>query len=111
MARGLTFSGSVSSRSCCLLKWNQRQRKYRTEARDLSWDDVGPVDIIGLEVGYRLIPLVDRAQGGQMMDRIKGVRKKLSQELGFLVQPVHIRDNLELAPNAYRILLMGVPGR
>lgn len=79
------------------------------EARDLSWDDVGPVDIIGLEVGYRLIPLVDRAQGGQMMDRIKGVRKKLSQELGFLVQPVHIRDNLELAPNAYRILLMGVP--
>ncbi|MEA2080873.1 MAG: flagellar biosynthesis protein FlhA [Pseudomonadota bacterium] len=79
------------------------------EARDLSWDDVGPVDIIGLEVGYRLIPLVDRAQGGQMMDRIKGVRKKLSQELGFLIQPVHIRDNLELAPNAYRILLMGVP--
>jgi len=80
-----------------------------TEPRDLSWDDVAPVDIIGLEVGYRLIPLVDRAQGGQMMDRIKGVRKKLSQELGFLVQPVHIRDNLELAPNAYRILLMGVP--
>ncbi|MDT8387916.1 MAG: flagellar biosynthesis protein FlhA [Thiogranum sp.] len=79
------------------------------EARDLSWDDVGPVDIIGLEVGYRLIPLVDRTQGGQMMDRIKGVRKKLSQELGFLVQPVHIRDNLELAPSAYRILLMGVP--
>jgi len=79
------------------------------EPRDLSWDDVAPVDIIGLEVGYRLIPLVDRAQGGQMMDRIKGVRKKLSQELGFLVQPVHIRDNLELAPNAYRILLMGVP--
>ena len=79
------------------------------EAKDLSWDDVGPVDIIGLEVGYRLIPLVDRSQGGQMMDRIKGVRKKLSQELGFLVQPVHIRDNLELAPNAYRIMLMGVP--
>ncbi len=80
-----------------------------SEARDLSWEDVGAVDIIGLEVGYRLIPLVDRAQGGQMMDRIKGVRKKLSQELGFLIQPVHIRDNLELSPNAYRILLMGVP--
>jgi len=79
------------------------------ETRDLSWEDVGPVDIIGLEVGYRLIPLVDRSQGGQMMERIKGVRKKLSQELGFLVQPVHIRDNLELSPNAYRILLMGVP--
>ncbi|VAW77013.1 Flagellar biosynthesis protein FlhA [hydrothermal vent metagenome] len=85
------------------------EQEASPEARDLSWEDVGPVDIIGLEVGYRLIPLVDRTQGGQMMDRIKGVRKKLSQELGFLVQPVHIRDNLELAPNAYRILLMGVP--
>jgi flagellar biosynthesis protein FlhA len=79
------------------------------ENQELSWDDVGPVDIVGLEVGYRLIPLVDRNQGGQMMDRIRGVRKKLTQELGFLIQPVHIRDNLELAPNAYRILLMGVP--
>ncbi len=85
------------------------EQEVSSEARDLSWEDVGPVDIIGLEVGYRLIPLVDRSQGGQMMDRIKGVRKKLSQELGFLIQPVHIRDNLELAPNAYRILLMGVP--
>ena len=78
------------------------------EARDLSWDDVSPVDPIGLEVGYRLIPMVDRNQGGQLMGRIRGVRKKLSQELGFLVPPVHIRDNLELAPNAYRITLMGV---
>jgi flagellar biosynthesis protein FlhA len=80
-----------------------------TEPKDLSWDDVAPVDIIGLEVGYRLIPLVDRNQGGQLMTRIKGVRKKLSQELGFLIQPVHIRDNLDLAPNVYRITLMGVP--
>ncbi len=79
------------------------------EPRDLSWDDVQPVDLIGLEVGYRLIPLVDKNQGGQLMSRIKGVRKKLSQELGFLVQPVHIRDDLELAPNAYRISLLGVP--
>ncbi len=78
------------------------------EMRELSWDDVGQVDILGLEVGYRLIPLVDRNQGGQLMTRIKGVRKKLSQELGFLIQPVHIRDNLDLAPNAYRITLMGV---
>ncbi len=76
--------------------------------RELSWDDVPLVDPIGLEVGYRLIPLVDKAQGGQLMDRIKGVRKKLSQELGFLVPPVHIRDNLDLSPNAYRITLMGV---
>jgi flagellar biosynthesis protein FlhA len=79
------------------------------EQRELTWEDVQPVDIIGLEVGYRLIPLVDRNQGGQLMTRIKGVRKKLSQELGFLVQPVHIRDNLDLSPNSYRITLHGVP--
>ena len=66
------------------------------EHRELSWDDVEQVDLIGLEVGYRLIPLVDRNQGGELMGRIKGVRKKLSEELGFLVQAVHIRDNLEL---------------
>jgi flagellar biosynthesis protein FlhA len=76
---------------------------------ELSWDDVQPVDIIGLEVGYRLIPLVDKKQGGQLMSRIKGVRKKLSQELGFLIDPVHIRDNLDLQPGAYRINLLGVP--
>jgi flagellar biosynthesis protein FlhA len=78
------------------------------QPKELTWDDVQPVDIIGLEVGYRLIPLVDRGQGGQLMNRIKGVRKKLSQELGFLIQPVHIRDNLDLSPNAYRISLHGV---
>jgi flagellar biosynthesis protein FlhA len=78
------------------------------ETRELSWDDVPPVDLVGLEVGYRLIPLVDRSQGGQLMGRIKGVRRKLSQELGFLIQPVHIRDNLDLGPNSYRIALMGV---
>ena len=77
------------------------------ESRDLSWDDVTPIDTIGLEVGYRLIPMVDKNQGGQLMGRIKGVRKKLTQELGFLVPPVHIRDNLDLAPNAYRISLLG----
>ena len=78
------------------------------ETRELSWDDVTPVDTIGLEVGYRLIPMVDKEQGGQLMSRIKGVRKKLSQELGFLIPSVHIRDNLELPPNGYRITLMGV---
>ena len=78
------------------------------ESRELSWDDVTPVDAIGLEVGYRLIPMVDKEQGGQLMARIKGVRKKLSQELGFLVPAVHIRDNLKLPPNGYRITLMGV---
>jgi len=80
-----------------------------SEQRELSWDDVEPVDLIGLEVGYRLIPLVDRNQGGELMGRIKGVRKKLSEELGFLVQPVHIRDNLELGPSSYRITILGAP--
>lgn len=79
------------------------------EARELTWDDVQPVDIIGLEVGYRLVPLVDKAQGGDLLARIKGVRRKLTQDLGFLVQAVHIRDNLDLSPNAYRINLAGVP--
>ena len=78
------------------------------EPVELSWDDVQPVDLIGLEVGYRLIPLVDKNQGGQLMGRIKGVRKKLSQDLGFLIPAVHIRDNLDLSPNSYRITLMGV---
>ncbi|ESS73345.1 flagellar biosynthesis protein FlhA [Methyloglobulus morosus KoM1] len=78
------------------------------EVKELGWDDVMPVDIVGLEVGYRLIPLVDKNQGGQLMTRIKGVRKKLSQELGFLIPSVHIRDNLDLSPTAYRISLMGV---
>ncbi len=78
------------------------------ETRELGWDDVATVDIVGLEVGYRLIPLVDKSQGGQLLSRIKGVRKKLSQDLGFLMPSVHIRDNLDLMPNVYRITLMGV---
>jgi flagellar biosynthesis protein FlhA len=76
--------------------------------KELGWDDVLAVDIIGLEVGYRIIPLVDKSQGGALLGRIKGVRKKLSQELGFLMPSVHIRDNLDLMPNMYRITLMGV---
>ncbi len=76
--------------------------------KELGWDDVQPVDQVGLEVGYRIIPLVDESQNGALLNRIKGVRKKLSQDLGFLIPSVHIRDNLELAPNVYRITLMGV---
>ncbi|MGL4823628.1 MAG: flagellar biosynthesis protein FlhA [Plesiomonas shigelloides] len=107
-----------------LVYWKLEQQKKRavqekeqadapTEAlpaplRELSWDDVQPIDIIGLEVGYRLIPLVDRSQNGELLERIKGVRKKLSQDLGFLLPSVHIRDNLELQPSTYRIVLMGV---
>ena len=78
------------------------------KSNELSWDDVSSLDQIGLEVGYRLIPLVDAAQGGDLLSRIKGVRKKLSQELGFLVDSVHIRDNLDLGPNKYRISVHGV---
>ncbi|MGL5429473.1 MAG: flagellar biosynthesis protein FlhA [Vibrio sp.] len=102
--------------------WLQRKQKTKTEdkhlpakshfdaptQRELSWDDVQPVDVIGLEVGYRLIPLVDKDQGGELLERVKGVRKKLSQDFGFLIPSVHIRDNLELTPNSYRITLMGV---
>ncbi|AHF01565.1 flagellar biosynthesis protein FlhA [Thiomicrospira aerophila AL3] len=75
---------------------------------ELGWDDVNQVDLLGLEVGYRIISLVDQSQNGQLLDRVRGVRRKISQELGFLVSPVHIRDNLELKPNQYRIMLMGV---
>jgi flagellar biosynthesis protein FlhA len=85
-----------------------QQQVTASDIKELGWDDVMPVDVIGLEVGYRLIPLVDKNQGGQLMTRIKGVRKKLSQELGFLIPSVHIRDNLDLSPTSYRISLMGV---
>ena len=78
------------------------------ESQEASWADVAPLDVLGLEVGYRLIPLVDKAQDGELLRRIRGIRKKFAQEVGFLVSPVHIRDNLELKPNAYRILLKGV---
>ena len=79
-----------------------------TEAnRDLSWSDVGETDAIALDVGYRLIPLVDRQQDGELMRRIKGVRKRLSDELGFLVSPVRIRDDLDLPANGYRLSVMG----
>ena len=78
------------------------------ESQEASWADVAPLDVLGLEVGYRLIPLVDKAQDGELLRRIRGIRKKFAQDVGFLVSPVHIRDNLELKPNAYRILLKGV---
>ncbi len=78
------------------------------ESQDASWTDVAPVDVLGLEVGYRLIPLVDRAQDGELLKRIRGLRKKFAQEVGFLAAPVHIRDNLELKPNGYRITMKGV---
>ena len=78
------------------------------EAVEASWADVAPIDVLGLEVGYRLIPLVDKGQDGDLLKRIRGLRKKFAQEVGFLSAPVHIRDNLELKPNTYRIVLKGV---
>ena len=107
----------------CLLPWQAARHGEKGRGgqagdahRRLRWSSASfpgttskQVDLIGLEVGYRLIPLVDRNQGGELMGRIKGVRKKLSEELGFLVQAVHIRDNLELGPNSYRITILGAP--
>jgi len=79
-----------------------------TEAAEARWEDVEQVDVLGLEVGYRLIALVDKAQDGDLLRRIKGIRKKFTQDIGFLPPPVHIRDNLDLRPNGYRITLKGV---
>ncbi|HEX6734869.1 MAG TPA: flagellar biosynthesis protein FlhA [Azonexus sp.] len=113
----LTLAGATG-----YLAWRMAQREQRLaatppvkvaaapvpEAIEASWSDVAPLDVLGLEVGYRLIPLVDKSQDGELLRRIRGIRKKFAQEVGFLVAPVHIRDNLELKPNAYRILLKGV---
>ncbi len=78
------------------------------ESTEATWEDVTPVDMLGLEVGYRLIPLVDRTADGDLLKRIKALRKKFAQDIGFLPSAVHIRDNLELRPGAYRITLKGV---
>jgi flagellar biosynthesis protein FlhA len=79
-----------------------------TSDGEASWDDLQPVDQLGLELGYRLIALVDKNRQGDLLNRIKGVRRKFAQEVGFLPPPVHVRDNLELKPSAYRISLRGV---
>jgi flagellar biosynthesis protein FlhA len=75
---------------------------------EATWDDLQPVDLLGLELGYRLIALVDKSRQGDLLTRIKGVRRKFAQEVGFLPPAVHVRDNLELKPSAYRITLRGV---
>lgn len=115
----LTIGGSLLASGWKLAKKQEAKAKMPVVApepqvpseanRELQWDDVLSTDIIGLEVGYRLISLVDQKQNGELLARIKGVRKKLSQELGFLVHSVHVRDNLSLPPNAYRITLHDVP--
>jgi len=117
----LTFAGVAGGGAYLIYRRQQKaasdvdvdlaaiETEEEVKPTDLSWDDVQNVDVLGLEVGYRLIPMVDQAQNGQLLDRVKGVRRKVSQELGFLIPPVHIRDNLDLKPNQYRIMLMGVP--
>jgi len=87
---------------------SQAQAQAQAAAAEASWDDVSMVDQLGLEVGYRLIPLVDHGQNGELLHRIRSLRKKFAQDVGFLPPVVHIRDNLELKPNDYRILLSGV---
>ncbi len=86
----------------------KNQAAVEAAAAEASWDDVSLVDPLGLEVGYRLISLVDHAQNGELLHRIRSLRKKFAQDIGFLPPVVHIRDNLELKPNDYRILLSGV---
>jgi flagellar biosynthesis protein FlhA len=78
------------------------------EPEEVGWNDVAQVDRLGLEVGYRLVPLLDKGQDGELLRRIRGIRKKIAQEIGFLVPPVHIRDNLQLRPNGYRVTMKGV---
>ncbi len=78
------------------------------QVNEATWSDVQMEDMLGLEVGYRLIPMVDHEQQGQLLTRVRGIRKKFAQQMGFLPPAVHIRDNLDLAPTHYRILLKGV---
>ncbi len=86
---------------------DEKQQKL-TEDKELDWDDVEEVDVIGLEIGYGLIPLVNPETGGQLMPRVKGVRKKLTSELGYLIHPIRIRDALNIEPDTYNIILNGV---
>src|SRR5467141_3210752 len=97
--------------------WQREHRALQAQAaaapaeppsQEASWDDIVPVDVLGLEVGYRLIPLVDQNADGELLKRIKAIRKKFAQDIGFLPPPVHIRDNLKLKPSQYRMLLKGV---
>lgn len=103
---GVAFAVQRTERS--IVQTNEVNATKELPPKELDWDDIDNIDIVGLELGYALVPLVDVDSGGPLMARIKGVRKKLSAELGFLMHPVRIRDNLELSPNHYHIVLKGV---
>lgn len=116
----LTFAVLIGSVAFWIWRMQQKPSKAELEAQqaaaaaqpaadaEATWDDLQPVDLLGLELGYRLIPLVDKTRQGDLLTRIKGVRKKFAQDVGFLPPAVHVRDNLELRPSAYRITLRGV---
>ncbi len=99
-------SGNAARQALIDNKTVEEDAKGKEE--ELGWDDVDQVDLVGLDIGYGLIPLVNSETGGQLLSRVKGVRKKLSAELGFLVQPIRIRDNLDLPPDVYHIIMNGV---
>jgi flagellar biosynthesis protein FlhA len=105
---GVAYYLNIKRKQAALVPEASAPTEMPKEATEVSWQDVLPVDILGLEVGYRLVPLVDRGQDGELLKRIKAIRKKFAQEIGFLPPAIHIRDNLELRPAAYRILLKGV---
>lgn len=86
----------------------QQNIEQRYQAVEVSWDDVQPEDPLGMEIGYRLIPMVDQGQNGELLNRIGGIRKKFAKEMGYLPPVLHIRDNMALKPEAYRILMKGV---
>jgi len=112
----LTLGGILATLAYFIKSGKEKEAEVKPAAEDAAppeneeatWDDVTAVDVIGLEVGYRLVPLVDINHGGNLLKRIKGLRKKFAQEVGFLTPAVHIRDNLELKPNGYKISLKGV---
>jgi flagellar biosynthesis protein FlhA len=114
----LTLSAAVGGLGFMLAKNTATKIRQQAEAsereadnhdkEELGWDDVEQVDLVGIDIGYGLIPLVNIETGGQLLPRVKGVRKKLSAELGFLIQPIRIRDNLDLAPDVYHIVMNGV---
>ena len=97
-----------SDLSSALLESNFTSDATDPLLEELNWDDVEQVDLVGLDIGYGLIPLVNPETGGQLLPRVKGIRKKLSAELGFLIQPIRIRDDLELPPDVYHLVMNGV---
>lgn len=106
---GLGFMLSKNTAAKIQQQAQASQREADSQDKEeLDWDDVEQVDLVGIDIGYGLIPLVNIESGGQLLPRVKGVRKKLSAEFGFLIQPIRIRDNLDLAPDVYHIVMNGV---